>query len=144
MLTINKKTFLASLLSLSMFLVIGAGFIFAQDVGNPGSGSVGNPPPVIQLQNPLGNGVNSLFGLLKAVINNILLPIGGMLCVLAFIYSGFLYVTAQGNETKIKTAHNALLYSAVGTALLLGAWVFANAICGTIELISNKQFCPTN
>ena len=87
----------------------------------------------INIPNPFGHGINSLFDLLQTVVNNIILPIGGVLAVLAFIYSGFLYVTAQGNETKLKTAHTALLYTAIGTAVLLGSWTLANVIENTID-----------
>ncbi|MEK7227442.1 MAG: hypothetical protein AAB641_00945 [Patescibacteria group bacterium] len=87
----------------------------------------------IEIKNPFGRGIDSLFDLLKTVVNDIILPIGGVLAVLAFIYSGFLYVTAQGNDTKLKTAHNALLYTAIGTAVLLGSWTLANVISNTID-----------
>lgn len=92
-----------------------------------------NPGPTLKvtIENPL-RGSNTLFSLLKNIINEIVLPIGGVLAVLAFIYSGFLYVVAQGNETKLKTAHKALLYTSIGTAVLLGSWVLANLICSTI------------
>jgi len=70
---------------------------------------------------------------LKSIVNNVLLPIGGVLAVLAFIYSGFLYVVAQGNESKIDEAHRALLYTSVGTAILLGAWVIVGVIEKTVN-----------
>lgn len=95
--------------------------------------SAQTPVPVnIKLPNPFSGG-SSLFALLEKVINNILLPIGGVLAVLAFIYAGFLYVTAQGNEAKLATAHKALLYTAVGTAVLLGSWVIAKVIENTVN-----------
>ncbi|MDQ3089620.1 MAG: hypothetical protein M3Q24_00500, partial [bacterium] len=73
---------------------------------------------VIELKNPfIGDG--NLYALVKALINGIVLPIGGMVAVLAFIYSGFTYVTARGDETAIKTAHRNFLYVAIGTAILL-------------------------
>ncbi len=75
----------------------------------------------------------TLYTMFEAIINDIILPIGGVLAVIAFIYSGFLYVTAQGNETKLKTAHTALLYTAIGTAVLLGAWVISQVIESTIN-----------
>lgn len=93
------------------------------------------PIPVITLENPFRLG-GDLFTLIKTIINEIILPLGGMLAVLAFIYSGFLYVTAQGNDTKIKKAHTALLYTAIGTAILLGAWAIANAIEATIRQLN--------
>lgn len=94
-----------------------------------------NLPPSsadIILKNPFAGG-DDLVGFLTSILNNILIPIGGVLAVLAFIYSGFLYVTAQGNESKLQTANKALLYTAIGTAVLLGASVIAKLIAGTIN-----------
>ena len=79
---------------------------------------------------------------MKVILNDIIMPIGGVLVVLAFIYSGFLYVTAQGDTKKISDAHKALLYTAIGTAVLLGSWVLATAICKTIGQLGGP-ICPT-
>jgi hypothetical protein len=105
---------------------------------NGGGGSGGPSGSIIKLENPFrlcsSDGTNcDLFTFITTIINDIVLPLGGMLAVLAFIYSGFLYVTAQGNDTKIKQAHQALLYTAIGTAILLGAWAIANAVEATIR-----------
>ncbi len=129
-----RKTFLTSLLSLFLFFVIGVVLVSAQ-------GSTGNPTINATLQNPFKGG-DSLFALLKTIINNILMPIGGVIVVLAFIYTGFLYVTAQGNTTKITGAHKALLYTSIGAAILLGAWVLANVICATIKQLGGPS-CPS-
>lgn len=94
-----------------------------------------------KLPNPFKGG-DSLIALLKTIIQDILMPVGGVLAVLAFIYTGFLYVTAQGDEKQISKAHRALLYTAVGTALLLGAWMFASVICNTIGKLGGP-ICPT-
>ena len=109
----------------------GTVLVYAADDGG------GNPVTVTAtLDNPFNcNGVDpcTLFTMFEAIINDILLPIGGVLAVMAFIYSGFLYVTAQGNTDKLKTAHNALLYTSIGTAVLLGSWVIAEVIENTIN-----------
>jgi hypothetical protein len=128
----NEKKLSAILFSLSIFFVMSVVLVSAQCTGEFGSEPC--PPTTeggISLQNPLSS--DTLFGLLQAIIDGILLPIGGVLAVLAFIYSGFLYVTAQGNESKLATAHKALLYSAVGTAVLLGSWVIAKVLETTIN-----------
>lgn len=109
------------------------------DVTTTGSGpdvtSTGGSKPVsITISNPFRFG-DSLYALVEAIVNNILLPIGGVLCVLAFIYAGFNYITARGDEKKIQAASRALLWTAVGTALLLGSWVLAKAIQNTINQI---------
>jgi len=137
-----KKTFLTLLLSLSIFLIVGVALVFAQDAPTgPGGVAPTGPSITADIPNPFG-GTTSLFALLKTIINDIILPIGGVLAVLAFIYSGFLYVTAQGNETKLAIAHRSLLYTSVGTAVLLGSWVLANVICNTIGLLDGP-ICPT-
>mgnify|MGYP001577319497 CR=1 FL=1 len=105
--------------------------------GQGGATNNGDCDSTFCIENPFNVG-GGLYELLQKVVNDIILPIGGVLAVLAFIFAGFLYVTAQGNETKIKKAHNALLYAAIGTALLLGAWTFANVIRNTVNDIITK------
>ena len=140
-----KKTFTKILVLVIPLLFISSAFVFAQPPtsgGNPPTSggnpttSGGNPTTnlSVKFENPFeGSGNGSLFDFLKTIIDRILLPIGGILAVLAFIYSGFLYVMAQGDESKIKTAHKALLYSAIGTAVLLGSWTLATVIENTIK-----------
>ncbi len=128
-----KKTFLASLLSLTFLLTLGAVSVYAQ-AGNPGAGGVGNPPLTIKIDNPFKKGVgDNLYQLIEFIVNNIILPIGGVLAVFAFIYSGFLYVMAQGNSAKIEKANRSLLFTAIGTAVLLGSWLIANVVQNTVD-----------
>lgn len=139
-----KKTFLVSIFSLTIFLVLGVALVHAQGVQTPPPDtSVSNRPDTtvkneikFGIPNPFkDSGINSLFDLVKAIVDKIILPVGGVLAVLSFIYSGFLYVMAQGRPAEITKANTALLYSAIGTAVLLGAWVLANAVCQTIHLL---------
>ena len=98
-----------------------------------GSGQTASSSGVdITLDNPFKGG-DSLFALLNTIINEIIFPIGGVLAILAFIYAGFKYVTAQGDTTKIKEAHQTLLYVVIGTAILLGARLISEVISGTID-----------
>lgn len=127
------KKFLIIVLPLIFFFVVGTDLALAQ-------GSGGNPSIGVRLTNPFGS-QTSLFALVRDIIDDVVLPIGGVIAVLAFIYSGFLYVTAQGSEDKIKKAHKALLYTSIGTAVLLGAWVIANVVCRTIAALGGPA-CP--
>ena len=54
--------------------------------------------------------------------------VGLPVAVLFIVYSGFLYVTARGKETKVKKAHDVFLWSIVGTAIILGAYAISKAI----------------
>jgi len=146
-----KKTFTISLLSLSLFLALGVTIVEAQNPTGPGTTNPTGPgttnptgPGTTNPTGPLGVQFeitnlfrvgDNLYDLVENIVNKIILPIGGVLCVLAFIYAGFIYVTAGGDTAKIKTAHNALLYASVGTAVLLGAWVIASAIRNTINQV---------
>lgn len=59
--------------------------------------------------------------------------------VIAFIYTGFLFVKAQGKPGEIEKAQQSLLWSTVGAAILLGAWGFAQIIERTISTITKTQ-----
>ncbi len=132
-----KNKLLVAFLSLTIFVNLGA-VAYAQTPppGGKAPTSIGGTAPTgpIKLVNPFKGG-DSLFALLKTIINQVLMPIGGILAVLAFIYTGFLYVMARGNPGSLKTAHQSLLYTAIGTAVLLGSWMLANVVCKTIQLL---------
>ncbi len=87
-----------------------------------------------ELQNPIKYDTFSEF--VEAVIEAavlILMPF----VVLAFVWSGFLFVKAQGKPEDIKKAKDAILWSVVGAFILLGAWGFAQIIGQTVATITN-------
>lgn len=56
--------------------------------------------------------------------------------VLSFIYSGFLFVKAQGNEKELEAAKTAIWYSVIGAFILFGAWGFAQIIGETVSTLT--------
>ena len=140
------KLFKYSLLALILvyfmpFMVLAQG-----GVNNPPSGGVSNPVPSsgssAGLTNPL-KGVDDIKSFVVIVLNNIVLPIGSVVIVIFIIYSGFLFVTARGNESQLEKAKHILLYVVIGTAILLGSVAIAAAIKGTLCQISpNLPDCP--
>lgn len=86
-----------------------------------------------KIENPLGTtGPQNLPDFIKAIIK-IVLIVGVPILVLAIIYSGFLFVKAQGNPGELEVAKRSLLYTVIGGALLLGAFVIATAIGQTVK-----------
>lgn len=86
------------------------------------------------LKNPLKNICNFedfVALLLKAVID-----IGLPIAVLFIVYSGFLFVTAQGNVTKIEEAKKTFFYTVIGVTIFLGSWALALIVESTIKLLS--------
>jgi hypothetical protein len=90
------------------------------------------------IKNPLGDSFADIPSFIESVLNFFLL-IGIPIITLAIIYSGFLFVTAQGNSEKLKKAKQTLIYTLVGAALLLGSLVITRAIQGTVEEIKRND-----
>ena len=110
-----------------MVIIFGAVGVRAQSGFNPNSSGPGCSAGI---QNPLSN-TNDLYTFIANVLHAVA-QLGAAVCVFFVIYSGFLYVTAQGNEEKLKRAHRALLYTVIGVAILLGAELIAIVIKNTI------------
>ncbi len=123
-----KKTFSVLIITSLFFLIFV--FPFATAIAD-GEGST-----LIKLENPFSRG-NNLYDFLKALVVDIIIPLGGVIVVMAVIYSGFLFVTAQGNEEQLKRAKRAFTYTAIGAAILLGAWTIALVIENTIGAVTN-------
>lgn len=123
-----KKIILLTPSFLMLFLVTHA--LFAQG---------GTPPPPsntqINFPNPLAAGTNTLQGFIVLIIQNVIVPVGAVISVFFIILAGFSFVTARGNATKIATAKQSLLYAAIGSGVLLGAWAIGQVIQGTINQI---------
>ncbi len=54
------------------------------------------------------------------------------IAVLAIIYSGFLFVTAGGNDGKLKEAKEKFYCVLIGIAILLGAEILSKVIENTV------------
>ena len=86
------------------------------------------------INNPLGDKITDIPSFIKEAIS-IVLTIGIPIIALAIIYVGFLFVMAQGKPDKIKEAKKALANTLIGAALLLGAFIIAEAIGSTVDEI---------
>jgi len=82
----------------------------------------------------------SLAALLISVIR-VIIMIAVPIVVVAIVYSGFLFVTAGGNEQKITQAKQIIFWSLVGAFVLFGAEMIAEIVCNTVETISSRNIC---
>lgn len=69
-----------------------------------------------------------LLQLAKNIIDFLLYTIAMPLAAIMFAYAGWLYLSAQGNESKVKEAHHIFGMVALGLALALAAWLIVNAL----------------
>lgn len=89
-----------------------------------------------RLQNPLeGGGVNDIPTLVRKLLD-IVLTIAVPIIAVAIIYTGFLFISAQGNPEALKKAKTTLMYVLIGAAILLAAYVIAEAIESTVRAIT--------
>ncbi len=139
----NKYSIIGNILKFGPMLVFGLVLFsnIALAVCPDGTTVTPCPSPGItidaKIENPLGaKGPQNLQDFIKLIIE-VVLVVGVPVLALAIIYAGFLYVKAQGNPGELEVAHRTLLYTVIGGALLLGAFVIANAIQGTVKDISS-------
>lgn len=86
------------------------------------------------LYNPLRAGTN-----LETLVNDILgfiVQIGAIVVTLMLVYTGFKYVQARGNSSKLAEVHNMLLYVIIGALILLGAQALSSGIQATVQALS--------
>lgn len=94
------------------------------------------------LKNPL-SGISSIDQFVVAILNKIVLPIGAVVVVIFIIYSGFLFVTARGNESQLEKAKHVFLYVIIGSAILLGSVIISGVIGGTLcQIAPTLPNCP--
>jgi hypothetical protein len=111
----------------------------------PGSNSNINTGPGSNSNVNTGPGSNSVvenplkydtIGKLISAILTVVVEIGAIVGVLFIIWSGFLFVAAQGNQDKLKRAKSTFWTTIIGLAILLGASVITKIIFNTISSVS--------
>lgn len=85
------------------------------------------------LDSPIKDKNTTLTSFIGDILDKIVLPIGAVVVVIFIIYSGFLFVVAQGNESKLEKAKTTLLWTIIGAAVLLGSWAIAQVVQSTIN-----------
>lgn len=122
-----KRTFITAIIALFPGIVLANGHFNTAPGPESSSGSSENEG---ELGNPLAvDSIQDFIAEILTLVAQIALP----LVVLALVYTGFLFVTAQGNEEKLNKAKTALFWTVVGALVVLGASVLAEAIEGTVE-----------
>ncbi len=61
-------------------------------------------------------------------IIQILVTLGGLIAVGFFIWGGYGYMTSSGNPESLDRSKKTILYSAIGLAIVLGAFVLTNIV----------------
>lgn len=71
--------------------------------------------------------VSSIETFIKSVIG-ILVKLAGLVAAGFFVWGGFGYITSSGNPEMLDRSKRTILYSAIGLAIVLGAFVLTNIV----------------
>ena len=95
---------------LSFFISVGIPFVLTSTVLAQSAGDVG------QVESFIRNVIQAVAGL------------AGLIATGFFVIGGFGYITSSGNPENLEKSKRTLVYSAIGLAITIGAFVLSNII----------------
>ncbi|MFH0857701.1 MAG: pilin [Candidatus Magasanikbacteria bacterium] len=106
---------------------------YVESSGTTSSSTPTNKPAereYVEIPNPL-KGNYSIQQLMGLIVNRFMGVLGSITLVV-FVYGGFMFLTAAGNDEKVKKGTNAMLYAAIGLFIIFGAYVILNMVLGQV------------
>ena len=92
---------------------------------------VGDPPVV--LKNPLGNEpADTDVNLLIANIIKVVLGVVGSVALLMFVYGGFIWMIASGNNERVEKGKNILIWATIGLIVIFASYAMVEFIIKAI------------
>ncbi len=86
---------------------------------------------------PLTAGWTELLQVIQNIVNLMMTMIIPMIAAIMFVYAGFLFVTAGGNESKIKSAKGVIKSTIIGLFIAYGAGLFIKIIIGALGITAS-------
>lgn len=121
-----------------LLLTSATAFAAEGGVNNPGPTGGVNNAPVQKQFTPISNPLKAKS--LEALVNSLVdlaLKLGVIVATLAIIWTGFLFIMAQGNGEKISDAREALKWVLIGIAILFSSKIIVEVIRGTLGQFTN-------
>ncbi len=125
---IIKKYFL--ILIIFVLLLMPFSVLLAVELEPVGSLKDNCPNGQTCLKNPLG--VENVQDLIGQVINAIL-GVVGSLALLMFVYGGLTWMTAAGNEEKIKKGKGILMWATIGLVVIFTSYAVLRFIISVLQ-----------
>lgn len=98
------------------------------------------PSISFQIPNPLGSNTTTLNGFLANILDAVVLLLTPVI-TLMLLYSGFLFISAQGNAEELTKAKTTLMYTLIGAAVILGAKGLAEVLKNTVTCLTSSGTC---
>lgn len=158
-----KNKSLITIFLVSIFFLVGSSLAFSQggDSTNPDANTITTqidadptaktqvdadptakpkPTPIVKLDNPIK--ANNIQTLLFTIVD-LAIFLGSIIAVLMFVYVGFKFIMAQGNDSKITEAKEWFTYAVIGTAILISSKVIVEVVKNTLVsagVVEEKAF----
>lgn len=75
----------------------------------------------------VGGDVTRIQSFIQSIIG-IFVTLSGLIATGFFVYGGVRYITSSGNPEALDSAKKTILYSSIGLAIVLGAFVLSNIV----------------
>ena len=89
------------------------------------------------LENPLNSSFNTIPTFIAGVLK-VLVVVALPIITLFIVVAGFMFIMARGNSGKLDEAKKNFVYVVIGALLILGAWLIATLIGGTVTQLVGK------
>lgn len=110
----------------------------AQSSTPPDIGAQTSAPTLsFKVPNPLGENATTLTQVLANILDAIVLLLSPVI-VIMLVYSGFLFVAAQGRAEELTKAKQTLMYTLIGAAIIIGAKGISLVIQNSIECLTSS------
>ena len=88
-----------------------------------------------QLDNPLSPEFQTIPAFIEGALK-VMVMVALPIITVFVVYAGFQFVLAQGNTEKLNTAKKNFLFVIIGALLIMGAWIIATLIGGTVTQLT--------
>lgn len=79
--------------------------------------------PALAAEGDVARVENFIKGVIKVIAG-----LAGLIATVFFVIGGFIYITSTGNPEKMDSAKRTLIWSGVGLAITVGAFIISNII----------------
>lgn len=118
-----KKLFIVLFFSLILIPFCGALAIGNDSTTGAATPIDGGSP--VEIGNPLGDNIKTPQQLIGRIINTAL-GLVGSLALLMFIYGGFMWMTAAGNDDRIKKGKETLTWATLGLIVIFSSYALVS------------------
>ncbi len=124
-----KKYFISLIILSTLLAPIAFAFAVTDPAGKVGSGEVKLIPPIANATDP-----NMIIGIvIKAILGVV-----GSLALLMFVFGGFTWMLAAGNNERVQKGKDIIIWATLGLVVIFSSYALINLIFDGLGIVSTK------